>query len=41
MDAATQLGAHGSALARSTLSDVYGPIGSGLQTLIVAPRKRR
>jgi hypothetical protein len=38
MDAATQLGPHGSALARSTLSDVHGVVGSGLQTLIVAPR---
>jgi acyl-coenzyme A thioesterase PaaI-like protein len=37
MDAATQLGPAGSALARSTLSDVRGVLGSGLQTLVVAP----
>jgi hypothetical protein len=37
MDAVTQLGANGSALARSTLSDVRGVIGTGLQTLVVAP----
>jgi hypothetical protein len=37
MDAATQLGAHGAAVARSTLSDVRGIVGSGLQTLVVAP----
>jgi hypothetical protein len=37
MDAVTQLGATGSALARSTLSDIRGVLGSGLQTLILAP----
>lgn len=37
MDAATQLGPSGSALTRSTLSDVRGPLGAGLQTLVVAP----
>ncbi|MGI8677658.1 MAG: thioesterase family protein [Jatrophihabitans sp.] len=37
MDAATQLGAFGSGLARSTLSDVRGAVGAGLQTLVVAP----
>ncbi|MDQ2797666.1 MAG: thioesterase family protein [Actinomycetota bacterium] len=37
MDATTQLGAYGSALARSTLSDVRGVVGSGLQTLVLAP----
>jgi acyl-coenzyme A thioesterase PaaI-like protein len=37
LDAATQLGPAGSALARSTLSDVRGVLGSGLQTLVVAP----
>jgi acyl-CoA thioesterase len=37
MDAATQLGAHGSALARSTLSDVRGVLGAGSQTLVVQP----
>ncbi len=40
MEAATQLGAHGSALARSTLSDVHGVLGAGLQTLVLAPRRR-
>jgi hypothetical protein len=39
MDAVTQLGGHGSALARSTLSDVHGLVGSGLQTLVVAPMR--
>ena len=37
MDAATQFGPAGSALARSTLSDVRGVVGSSLQTLVVAP----
>lgn len=37
MDAATQLGPAGSALARSTLSDVHGVVGYGLQTLVLAP----
>ncbi len=37
LDAATQLGAHGSALARSTLSDRHGVVGAGLQTLVLAP----
>lgn len=37
MDATTQFGPTGSALARSTLSDVRGVLGSSLQTLIVAP----
>jgi hypothetical protein len=36
MDAVTQLGGHGAALARSTLSDVHGVVGAGLQTLVVA-----
>lgn len=36
LDAATQLGANGSALARSTLSDLYGVVGAGLQTLVLA-----
>jgi hypothetical protein len=40
MEAATQLGPDGSALARSTLSDVYGVMGAGLQTLVVAPLRR-
>jgi acyl-Coa thioesterase superfamily protein/acyl-CoA thioesterase superfamily protein len=37
LDAATQLGAHGSALARSTISDRHGVVGAGLQTLVLAP----
>lgn len=37
MDAATQLGPNGSALARSSLADVYGPVGATAQTLVVAP----
>jgi hypothetical protein len=40
MEAATQLGPNGSALARSTLSDVHGPVGGGLQTLVVAPLRK-
>jgi acyl-coenzyme A thioesterase PaaI-like protein len=40
MDAVTQLGPHGSALARSTLSDVRGEVGRGLQTLVLAPRRQ-
>jgi acyl-coenzyme A thioesterase PaaI-like protein len=36
MDAVTDLGAHGSALARSTLSDVAGPLGTTAQTLRLA-----
>jgi acyl-coenzyme A thioesterase PaaI-like protein len=39
MDAATQLGPHGAAVARSTLSDVYGTCGAGLQTLVLAPTR--
>jgi hypothetical protein len=37
MDAATLLGPAGSALARSTLCDVRGVVGAGLQTLVLAP----
>ena len=37
LDAVTQLGPTGSALARSTLSDRFGVAGAGLQTLVVAP----
>lgn len=40
MEAETQLGSTGSALARSTLSDVHGPVGGGLQTLVLAPLKQ-
>ena len=36
MEAATQLGPRGSALARSILSDLRGVVGSGLQTLVLA-----
>ena len=38
LDARTQLGAHGSALASSTLSDIRGVVGTGNQTLVVAER---
>ena len=40
MDAATQLGDHGAALARSTLSDTRGVVGSTAATLVLAPRRR-
>ena len=40
MDAVTQLGPNGSALARSTLSDTSGPLGATLQTLVLAPIRR-
>jgi Thioesterase-like superfamily len=40
MDALTAIGPTGSGLARSTLSDVRGPVGSTLQTLVVAPVRR-
>lgn len=40
MDAVTHLGPHGAAVARSTLSDVYGICGAGLQTLVLAPTRR-
>lgn len=40
LDAATQLGDRGVGLARSTVSDVCGPVGCTAQTLIVAPRIR-
>ncbi|MGI8759721.1 MAG: thioesterase family protein [Jatrophihabitantaceae bacterium] len=39
LDARTQLGPHGSALARATLSDVRGPFGCTAQTLVLAPRR--
>ncbi len=38
LDARTTLGAHGSALATSTLSDVHGVVGTGNQTLVLAHR---
>jgi Thioesterase-like superfamily len=41
LDAVTQLGPAGSALARSTLSDRHGVAGSGLQTLVLAPLPAR
>lgn len=37
VDAVTQLGTAGSALARSVISDTGGVVGAGLQTLVVAP----
>jgi hypothetical protein len=40
IDAATQLGPSGTALARSTLSDTAGAVGSTAQTLLLAPRAR-
>lgn len=40
MDAATQLGGDGFALARSTLSDQDGMVGATAQTLILAPRRQ-
>jgi acyl-coenzyme A thioesterase PaaI-like protein len=40
MDATTHLGPHGTAVARSTLSDVHGVCGAGLQTLVLAPTRR-
>jgi hypothetical protein len=40
MDAETQLGDLGGALARSTISDEDGPVGATAQTLILAPRRR-
>jgi hypothetical protein len=36
MQARTQLSSHGSALARSVLSDKRGEFGAGLQTLVVS-----
>ena len=38
IDAVTDLGAAGSALARSTVSDVHGPVGVTAQTLVLASR---
>jgi hypothetical protein len=40
LDAATQLGPRGVALARSTISDRRGPAGGTAQTLLLAPRRR-
>jgi hypothetical protein len=37
-DAVTDLGVAGSALARSTVSDVHGPVGVTAQTLVLAAR---
>jgi hypothetical protein len=37
LDATTQLGAHGFALARGTVADVHGVAGSTAQTLVLAP----
>ena len=38
VDAVTDLGTYGSALARSTVSDVHGPVAVTAQTLVLAPR---
>lgn len=40
LDAATQVGPGGAAFARSTLFDLHGICGGGLQTLVVAPARR-
>jgi hypothetical protein len=40
MDAVTQLGTHGAGLARSIVSDRYGPVATTAQTLVIAPRRR-
>ncbi len=40
MEASTRIGPHGSALASSTLSDVRGVVGAGLQTLVLAATSR-
>jgi hypothetical protein len=39
MDAVTRIGPMGSGLARSTLFDLDGEVGAGLQTLVIAPRR--
>lgn len=38
IDAVTDLGPSGSALARSTVADVHGPVGVTAQTLVLTPR---
>jgi acyl-CoA hydrolase len=38
IDATTSLGGAGAALARSTVSDVHGPVGCTAQTLLLSPR---
>jgi hypothetical protein len=40
LDATTRIGPDGGGVARSTISDVIGPVAHGLQTLVVAPRRR-
>jgi hypothetical protein len=40
LDAATLLGDSGVALARSTVSDLDGPVGATAQTLVLTPRRR-
>lgn len=37
MEARTHLGAHGSGLCTSTMSDLRGVVGGGMQTLVVSP----
>lgn len=39
IDAVTTIGAAGAGLARSTVSDVRGEVGTTLQTLVLAPRR--
>jgi hypothetical protein len=38
LDAVSDIGPAGTGVAASTLSDVAGPCGRGMQTLLVAPR---
>jgi hypothetical protein len=38
LDAATTIGAQGTGLAETTISDAHAPCGSAIQTLLVAPR---
>jgi Thioesterase-like superfamily len=38
LDAVTTIGGNGTGLTETTLSDVQGPCGTALQTLLVAPR---
>jgi acyl-coenzyme A thioesterase PaaI-like protein len=40
LDARTQVGGDGVALARSTVSDLDGPMGATAQTLVLGPRRR-
>jgi acyl-Coa thioesterase superfamily protein/acyl-CoA thioesterase superfamily protein len=40
LSAVTTLGPNGSGVARATVSDIQGPVGFTLQTLVLAPRRR-